>query len=114
MSGPQVPLLLEAPVSLPDGMGGFALSWRTVGRIWAGLRSGSAGERGSDIGAQSVVTWRIKVRAAPVGDPRRPRPEQRLRMGEGASERRFRIVTVAEDDARGRWLLCTAREEIEP
>jgi len=113
MSAPRltVPLVLESPVREPDGMGGFALSWQEVGRIWAEMRSGAGAERFAEVGAQSVVTWRITVRAAPAGDARRPRPEQRLRLGEGADAGRFRIEAVAESDPQGRWLVCVAKEE---
>ena len=106
-----VPLVLESPVRAPDGMGGFQLSWQAVGQVWAEMRSGAGGERFAEVGAQSVVTWRIFVRAAPMGDPRRPRPEQRLRMGEGPAARRFRIEAVSEVDRQGRWLTCIAQEE---
>ncbi|MTH33911.1 head-tail adaptor protein [Paracoccus limosus] len=113
MSGPRltVPLVLASPVRVADGMGGFKLSWQPVGQVWAEMRSGAGGERFAEVGAQSVVTWRITVRAAPVGDPRRPRPEQRFLMGEGAAQRRFRIEAVAEADPGGRYLVCVAKEE---
>lgn len=111
MRAPRVPLVLESPLRLPDGMGGFALAWQPAGRIWAAMRSGAGGEQAVGAGARSVVSWRITVRAAPVGDPRRPRPEQRLRMGAGAGARHFRIEAVAESDPAGRWLVCTATEE---
>ena len=113
MSAPRltVPLVLESPVRAPDGMGGFKLSWQPVGQLWAEMRSGAGGERFAEVGAQSVVTWRITVRAALPGDPRRPRPEQRLRMGEGPDARRFRIEAVAESDPQGCWLVCIAKEE---
>lgn len=106
-----VPLVIESPVRVPDGMGGFALSWQPVGQVWAEMRSGAGGERFAEVGAQSVVAWRITVRAAPAGDARRPRPEQRLRLGDGAEARRFRIEAVAESDPGGRWLVCIAKEE---
>ncbi|WP_017999753.1 head-tail adaptor protein [Paracoccus sp. N5] len=106
-----VPLVVETPVRAPDGMGGFRLVWQDVGQLWAEMRSGAGAERFAEVGAQSVVSWRITVRAAPAGDARRPRPEQRLRMGEGATARRFRIEAVAEADATGRWLVCVAKEE---
>ena len=106
-----VPLVIESPVREADGMGGYRLVWQDTGRIWAEMRSGAGGERFAEVGARSVVTWRITVRAALAGDPRRPRPEQRLRMGEDPQARRFRIEAVAEDDARGRWLVCVAKEE---
>lgn len=102
-----VPLVLESPERQPDGMGGFRLHWVAQGRLWAEMRARSGAERFAEVGAQSVVTWAITVRAAPVGDPRRPRPDQRLRGG----ERLFRIVSVAETGADGRYLICTAREE---
>ena len=106
-----VPLMIESPVREPDGMGGYRLVWQDVGRIWAEMRSGAGGERFAEVGARSVVSWRITVRAALAGDPRRPRPEQRLRMGDGPEARRFRIEAVAESDPQGRWLACIAKEE---
>ncbi|MDQ7775485.1 head-tail adaptor protein [Paracoccus aminovorans] len=113
MSAPRltVPLVVETPVREPDGMGGFRLAWQDVGQLWAEMRSGAGAERFAEVGAQSVVAWRITVRAAPAGDARRPRPEQRFRMGEGAAARRFRIEAVAEADAAGCWLVCVAKEE---
>jgi len=103
-----VPLELELPLSEPDGAGGIRLSWQRAGRIWAEMRSGVGGERVSGVGVQSTVTWRIVVRAATPGDPRRPRAGQRLSM---AGARRFLIQSVAELDPAGRYLLCLAREE---
>ncbi|QRZ15309.1 head-tail adaptor protein [Paracoccus methylovorus] len=113
MSAPRltVPLVIESAARMPDGMGGFALSWQPVCRVWAEMRSGAGAERSAEVGALSVVNWRITVRAAPAGDPRRPRPKQRLRLGEGADARRFRIKAVAESDPAGRWLVCVAKEE---
>ena len=102
-----VPLTLETPVRESDGMGGFRIVWRGLGQIWAEMRSGGGTETRAEVGPQSRVGWRITLRAAPAGDPRRPRPEQRLRMG----NRLFRINAVAESDPRGRWLICFAVEE---
>ena len=64
-------------------------------------------ERQGEVGAESVVPWRITVRGARGRDPRRPRPEQRFRMG----ERVFCIEAVAEAGKAGLWLDCLAREE---
>lgn len=47
------------------------------------------------------------MRGARDADPRRPRPEQRFRMG----ARVFRIEAVAEADPAGLWLDCIAKEE---
>jgi len=71
------------------------------------MRAGSGAERQGEVGAESVVPWRITVRGARGRDPRRPRPEQRFRMG----ERVFRIEAVAEADGAGLWLVCLTREE---
>lgn len=107
-----IPLELEAAEHVPDGMGGFTSGWRRLGRVWAEMHSGTGGERAAGLGQQSVVTWRITLRAAPMGDPRRPRAEQRLTMGAGASRRRFRIDAVAERDPGQRYLVCFVTEEI--
>ena len=106
-----VPLELETPLSEADGAGGFRQSWRRVGRVWAEMRSGVGGERVSGVAVQSTVTWRIVVRAAVLGDPRRPRAGQRLGMAGG---RWFLIRSVAEMDPAGRYLLCLASEEAAP
>ena len=102
-----VPLTLETPVKSPDGLGGFDITWRALGVIWAEMKSSSGRQRGAELGPMSTVGWRITVRAAKVGDPRRPRAEQRLRMG----QRVFSVDAVAESDAEGRWLTCFAHEE---
>lgn len=100
-------LALEASERQSDGMGGHALVWRQLGWLWAAMDAGSGRERFAEVGPESVVTWRITVRGAPAGDPRRPQAGQRLRM----TNRLFRIEAVAESDATGRWLTCFAREE---
>lgn len=92
-------------------MGGFRVTWAPVGQVWAEMRSGAGGERFAEVGAQSVVTWRITVRAARAGDPRRPRPEQRMRMGSETTGRVLLIQSVSESDPSGRYLVCVAKEE---
>ena len=109
MSAPRltVPLVLESPERVADQMGGYRMAWRVLGILYAQMRAGTGAERQGEIGAESVVPWRITVRGARARDPRRPRPEQRFRMG----ERVFRIEAVAEADPAGRWLVCLAKEE---
>ncbi|MDO5704104.1 MAG: head-tail adaptor protein [Paracoccus sp. (in: a-proteobacteria)] len=102
-----VPLTLESRDRQPDGMGGFIMDWRPLGRIWAEMKSGAGSAIRDEIGPVSAVGWRITVRATGADDPRRPRPGQRLRMG----QRLFAIQAVAERDAQGRWLTCFATEE---
>ncbi|SNR58701.1 head-tail adaptor protein [Paracoccus sediminis] len=109
MSGPKlgVRLDLERSVRQQDGMGGYRIVWQPIGALWAEMRAGSGQERGAEVGPESVVSWRITVRGAKVGDLRRPVAGQRLRMG----RRLFAIEAVAERDVTGRWLTCFAREE---
>jgi len=98
---------LETPARTADGLGGFVTRWQHLGWLWARMDARSGREAGTGTGAVSVVQWRITLRAAPVGDPRRPRPGQRFRLG----PRLFLIGAVAEGDALGRTLDCFAREE---
>ncbi len=102
-----VRLTLETPVRQDDGMGGYTHVWSEIGTLWAEMRAGSGREQFAEVGPESVVRWRIVVRGAAHGDPRRPRAGQRLRLG----QRIFAIEAVAEQDAAGRWLTCFAREE---
>lgn len=112
MSAPRlsVALVLETLDRQPDGLGGYRPVWRAEGRLWAELRAGSGRERYGEVGPSSAVLWRITLRAAPLGDPRRPHAGQRLRQG----LRMFRILSVAETGAGGRYLICQAEEEVQP
>ncbi|MCC5993406.1 MAG: head-tail adaptor protein [Rhodobacteraceae bacterium] len=100
-------LVLESPVTLPDGAGGFVTGWQPLGTHWAAIRAGGGRERLATLGPLGEVRLRITLRAAPHGSDRRPRPDQRFREG----VRIFRILAVAEADAQGRYLICTAQEE---
>lgn len=110
MSPPRldVALTLESPERVADGLGGFRLVWRAEGRLWAAMRAGQGRERIAEVAPASTTNWRITVRAAPSGDPRRPRPDQRFRQG----ARLLRILSVAETGAGGRYLICLAQEEV--
>lgn len=109
MAGPEMRtrLALELPQRIADGLGGYSTEWRQLGWLYAGMKARSGREHGNGVGMISVVQWRITVRATPVGDMRRPRPGQRLRLG----PRLFLIEAVAESDPSGRYLDCLAREE---
>lgn len=102
-----VRLSLESPRRQADGMGGHVVVWQQLGWLWAEMDAGTGRERPAEVGPQSVVTWRITVRGAAVGNPQRPTTGQRLRLG----PRLFRIEAVCERDPAGRWLTCFAREE---
>lgn len=100
-------LVLQTPLTLPDGAGGFSTQWQTLGTHWAEIRASAGRERLSDLGPSGEVRLRIVIRAAPHGSDRRPRPDQRFVEG----PRIFRILAVAEADVQGRYLICTATEE---
>ena len=101
-------LTLESPGRVSDGAGGFEETWTPLGVIWAEVRA-RAGRQAQSAGvAVSRVPYTVTVRAAPVGHPERPMPEQRFRDG----ARLFHIASVAERDPEGRYLLCVAEEEV--
>jgi hypothetical protein len=64
------------------------------------------------IGGQPLprVRYRIVTRSAPAGAPSRPRPDQRFREG----VRVFNILSVAEHDPAGHYLLIEAEEGVRP
>ncbi|CAM4035973.1 head-tail adaptor protein [Palleronia rufa] len=100
-------LVLEAPVETPDGRGGRRREWRELGTLWADMRPRSGREARGEGVRLSLSSWRILVRASPVGAESRPRPGQRFREG----ERVFDILAVTETDGGARWLTCLAEEE---
>lgn len=100
-------LALEAPVRAADGAGGFTETWSELGQLWAEVLPGTGRETGGAGLALAQVRYRITVRAAPVGAPSRPAPQQRFRDG----ARVYRIEAVADRGADGAYLTCFAREE---
>ena len=101
-------LILEEAQRVPDGAGGYALTWVALGTLWARIEPGTGRERAGEFVTLSQVPYRITVRAAVQGAPSRPRPEQRLRDG----ARIFRITAVTEEDPEGHYLTCFAQEEV--
>ncbi len=101
-------LVLEDAQTVPDGAGGFEETWIPLGALWAHVKAGTGREKAAELATLSTVPYRITVRAAPVGAPSRPKPEQRFRDG----ERVFRIQAVTEDEEAGTYLVCFAREEV--
>lgn len=110
MSAPELnrALVLEAPTQVADGAGGFALTWTTVGTLWSEVTAGSGRDLAGVEIALASVPYRITVRGAPVGSPRRPTPEQRFRDG----ARVYHILAVTERDPDALYLTCFAREEV--
>ncbi len=101
-------LVLEAPVRVSDGAGGFTETWQTQGTLWAEVSARTGRETIGGDASLSKTGYRITVRAAPHGAPSRPAPEQRFRDG----TRIFRILSVAGRDQAGRFLTCFAEEEV--
>lgn len=108
--GPKLtrPLVLEAPVQVADGAGGYRKDWQPLGEIWAEIKPGTGVEKAGEFVTLASVPLKIVVRGAPEGSPRRPKPEQRFREG----ARIYRILAVTERDAAGMYLTCFAREEV--
>lgn len=110
MSAPRLnrKLALQTAVRTPDGAGGWTVTWSTLGDLWAEVRPG----RGRSLTVATLdvarVPLTITVRAAPVGDDRRPRPDQRLLDG----GRTYRILAVRDADPDARYLQCLAEEEV--
>ncbi len=100
-------MVLEAPTRVADGAGGFQLTWVVRGVLWAALTPGAGREAAGVEVRAAQVPYRITVRGAPVGATARPRPEDRLRDG----ARVFTLLAVTEEDPRGQYLTCFAREE---
>ncbi|WP_054008619.1 head-tail adaptor protein [Cypionkella psychrotolerans] len=101
-------LVLEAPQNIADGAGGFAQAWAVLGTIWGEVSPGPGREMAGVEVVLAQVPYKITVRGAPVGNLRRPKPEQRLRDG----TRVFTILAVAEHDQDAQYLTCFAREEV--
>jgi head-tail adaptor len=99
--------ILEQAVGATDGAGGRIETWSGLGMLWAEVRPGKGREAAGQGVALSRVPWSIIVRAALPGSAARPVAGQRLRDG----VRLFRIMSVAEADPGGRYLICEAEEE---
>lgn len=101
-------LVLEEPLRVSDGAGGYVLSWSPLGSLWSEVKVGAGREAAGEEINLAQVSYRITVRGAVVGSPQRPKPEQRLRD----ETRVFVILAVTEMDLAGHYLTCYAREEV--
>ena len=101
-------LELQEPQKVADGAGGYTTTWVALGTLWADIRHGTGREKAAEHLTVSTIPYRITLRAAPVGAPSRPKPEQRLVEG----SRIFRILAVTESDVGAHYLVCFAQEEI--
>ena len=109
MSAPSLnrKLALQDPVRTPDGAGGWNISWVTLGTVWAEIRP----TRGREFTLATLDVSRMPVavtlRAAPVGDSRRPRADQRF----AEDDRIYRILAVRDLGPDAHYLECLAEEE---
>ena len=94
-------LVLEAPIDVADGAGGVVRSYSDAAIVWAEVVPISAQARVLAERAGAVVTHRIRIRARDDITT-----THRLRAG----ARRFRIVSVRDDDPSGRFLRIEAEE----
>ncbi|MCL3883711.1 head-tail adaptor protein [Marivita sp. GX14005] len=101
-------LVLERLEAVPDGAGGMRESWVELGVLWGEVTPRTGRETRGEAGQVSVAGFRIVVRGQPQGHSARPLPEQRFRQG----GRVFRINSVTEADAGGRYLVCFCEEEV--
>ena len=101
-------LVLEAPLRVPDGAGGFTTTWDAKGTLWAEIKPGTGREKAAEVMTVATIPFRITVRAAPEGAASRPAPDQRFRAG----NRVFKIKAVTEADPAQRYLVCFAEEEV--
>lgn len=97
-------LLLEAPVTTPDGIGGATQAFETVAAFWAQLEWVSGAEQWRQGRPEQSATYRVTLRWRGDVDA-----AKRLRDG----DRIFDIRAVADPDGSRRRLVCLV-EEVKP
>ena len=103
-------LVLEGPVKLADGAGGYARTWEPLGVVWAEVKAGTGRETGLGQATRSRVPLKITLRACGHEAPSRPRAGQRFAEG----TRVFNILAVTEAGTHAQYLVCHADEETAP
>ena len=101
-------LTLEERQRTADGAGGFTETWIELGQLWGDVRARGASATEVTAGTTTLARYQIFVRGVAEGNPKRPKVGQRLRNGSKA----YTIDSVSENDPRGMYLLCIAREEV--
>lgn len=110
MKAPQLnrKLVLEEPVRVADGAGGYEITWAELGTLWADIRPGTGREREVHSLPRSTVPLVVTLRAAPVGSEARPKAGQRFREG----ARVFSINAVTETSGSRQYLQARVTEEV--
>jgi SPP1 family predicted phage head-tail adaptor len=97
-------LVLEQPVETPDGAGGVTRGYASVATLWAAVAPVSARDDVVADALGATATHRIVIRTRADVTTR-----HRLRAG----ARIFRIVTLRDQDGRGRFLAIGAEEHVD-
>jgi len=101
-------LVLEEPVRVADGAGGYEITWSALGTLWADIRPGTGREREVHSLPRSQVPFVVTMRAAPTGAESRPKAGQRFREG----TRIYNINAVTEAVGSRRYLKVRVTEEV--
>lgn len=101
-------LALEDRQRIPDGSGGYSESWVPLGTVWAHVQARGVSATEVSAGSTTLVRYKITVRGAPEGSPKRIKTGQRFRNGSKV----YTVDSVSESDATGLYLVCSARKEV--
>lgn len=103
-------LVLEEPLRVADGAGGYTQTWSVLGELWGEVVARGAVDGDIAAGPISRMRYRVTLRGAPEGDPARPKVGQRLRQG----GRIFMVDGVADRASGAAYLTVWASEEVLP
>ena len=99
-------LALEALSRTGDGAGGFTGTWLPLGTHWGAVEPGRGRLERGEGGARTRASYRITIRAVPVGSPSRPEAGQRFLDGT-----RIYLIRAVTQSTDARYLTCYADEE---
>jgi SPP1 family predicted phage head-tail adaptor len=94
-------IVLQCPTRVPDGMGGFTVTWTDAATVWAAIWPVSATETIQSAQAVMTVTHRIRTRW---------RANLKASWRISYAGRIFNIVSVIEPNTAHRWLDILCRE----
>jgi SPP1 family predicted phage head-tail adaptor len=94
-------IALQIPSKVPDGMGGFVVTWVDTATVWAAIWPISAAETIEAGKMGMTVTHRIRIRYRSV-----LRPSWRIAFG----GRYFNIVSIIDPNTAHRWLDILCKE----
>jgi SPP1 family predicted phage head-tail adaptor len=95
-------LTLVEPDETPDGMGGVARTWNSLGEVWAAIEPVSANDMVAADRRLGRITHRVTIRR---------RSEITLAHRLLLGQRVFVLLAVRDADEQGRFLECLVEEE---